>query len=171
MVSIGPNSQSLNFTHMWNQRDLRGILPLKQYTENYLMYHIDKNPDFTKFNYMVKLAKLETMYDGYQSNFTIFIPSDALISKLGEDIFLNMDQNTAKKIVKSSTLKEKIPIELLEDCKATYVYTIDIPNRLFISNIRNETFINNNSKVVYANMMATNGIIHVVDNLLHPLII
>ena len=171
MVSIGPYSQSLNFTHMWNQRDLRGILPLKKYTENSLMYHIDKNPDFSKFKFMVKLAKLETMYDGCQSNFTIFIPSDTLIKDLGEDLFLNMDQNTAKKIVKSSTLNEKIPIELLEDCKATFIYTIDRPNRLFVSNIRDETFVNNNAKIVHSDIMATNGIIHVVDKLLHPLII
>jgi uncharacterized surface protein with fasciclin (FAS1) repeats len=171
MVSIGPSTQSHNFTHMYDIPDLRGCLPRQAECPNSLMAIISKHPDFSKFRYMVKLGKLEGVLNGVQADFTIFIPSDRAIAGLGDAVFINMDDATARHIVKSSMLNRKIPSELLEDSPASYFLTRDPPNRLFITNISGRTYINNDINVIHKDLMTSNGIIHVVDNLIWPEII
>jgi len=171
MVSIGPNSQSYNFTHMFDIRDLRGCPKKVTGCPNSLFNIINTNPDFTKFRYLVKLAKLETVLDNSQADFTLFIPSDAEIKKLGDSIFLNMDIAVARHIVKSSMLDYKITSDLLEDSTASYFITKDPPNRLFITNISGNTYINTDINIIKKDILATNGIIHVIDKLIYPTII
>ena len=129
---------------------------------------IDKHPDFTRFNYIVRLARLQGILDAEQANFTIFVPSDSALSYLNDSVFVNMDDATARHIVKSSLLDRKITSELLEDSPASFFITKDTPNRLFVSNISGNTFLNNNIRVIHKDIIANNGIIHVTDNILWP---
>ena len=64
MVSVGPNSQSYNYTNMWDMTDLRVPKQELQYCPGSLMDIVSKNPDFTKFSYMTKLAKMENIFSG-----------------------------------------------------------------------------------------------------------
>ena len=41
MTSCGPNSQSYNFTHMFEFVDLRGNLPKKEYNKNSISYFLN----------------------------------------------------------------------------------------------------------------------------------
>ena len=173
MTSSGPYSQSLNFSHMYNVRDLRSSSKHKNITINQdsIMSIIINNPDFTKIKYMMELSGLETVYNDLQSNFTLFIPSDTAILSLGENIFLNMDRNTAKAIIQSCTIKGKIPYKILTDSKATYFYTLCSPNRLYINTFKDQTYINDNIKIIQTDIIASNGIIHVIVKLVNPIII
>lgn len=171
MVSIGPNSQSYNFTHMFSIPDLRGHLPKQEECPNSLMSIISNHKDFSKFRYMVKLAKLEGILNDKQADFTLFIPSDRAISGLGDNVFINMDDATARHIIKTSMLDRKITSELLSDSPASYFITKDQPNRLFITNISGRTYINNDINIIHKDMLASNGIIHVIDKLIWPEII
>lgn len=174
MVSIGPYTQPSNFTHMFDIPDLRAHTSLhsdKQYCPNSIMDIINTNPDFTKFYYMVKLAKLERVLNDKQANCSLFVPSDKAIAKLGESIFINMDSATARHIVNSSILDKRITSELLEDSKTSYFITKDPINKLFISNIYDNIYINNDIKVIQKDILLSNGIIHVIDGLIKPLII
>lgn len=168
MVSIGPDTQSYNFTHMFNIPDIRGPFPLKVNCPNTLMDIIEKNPDFSKFRYMVKIARLNSILNGIQADFTIFIPSDKAIEGLGEEVFINMDDSTARHIVLSSMLNRRITSELLADSPASYFITRDLPNRLFITNISGKTCINTDINIIYTDIIASNGIIHVIDKLIWP---
>lgn len=168
MVSIGPSTQSYNFTHMFSINDLRGHLSKEVETITSLMSIISKHPDFSKFYYMVKLAKLEGIFNSTQADFTIFVPSDKAITGLGEEVFMNMDDSVARHIIKSSTLNRKISSDLLEDSPASYFITNDPPNRLFITNISGRTYINNDINIIHKDMHASNGLIHVVDKLIWP---
>ena len=47
MTSCGPNSQSYNFTHMFEFVDLRGNLPKKEYNKNSISYFLNSNPEFS----------------------------------------------------------------------------------------------------------------------------
>lgn len=174
MVSIGPSTQSNNFTHMFDIPDLHSCPSLpsdKQYCPNSIMDIINTNTDFTKFYYMVKLAKLEGVLNNKQANFTLFVPSDKAIAKLGESMFINMDSATARHIVKSSTLDKRITSELLQDSKASYFVTKDPVNKLFISNNYDNIYINNDIQVIQKDILLSNGIIHVIDGLINPIII
>lgn len=169
MVSIGPYSQSYNYTHMYDFGDLRACGKQKsEYCPHALMGIISSHPDFQKFHHMVSVARLEHILNDSQANFTLFVPSDAAINGLGNEIFLNMDDGTARHIVKSSMLDYRIPSEILESSPASYFMTKDPPNRLFIGNISGKTFINNDINVIHKDILASNGIIHVIDKLIWP---
>jgi uncharacterized surface protein with fasciclin (FAS1) repeats len=166
----GPYSASYNFTSMFNMTDKRGQYPITKPCPGTLLDIIDKNPDFSKFRYLVKLANQEEVLNASQANFTIFVPSNESLSLMNVDdnIFINMDSTTAWYIVKSCIIKNKIPSEILEDSPAAYYYTLSEGNRLFITNISGITYLNNSIRVIYKDIMCTNGIIHVIDGLFIP---
>jgi uncharacterized surface protein with fasciclin (FAS1) repeats len=172
MTSCGPNTQSLNFTHMFDIIDKRGKYPIEISCPNSLLDIIKKNPDFSRFYYMVKLSQLENILNCNQANFTIFIPSDkALSAKVNDNIFINMDKCTAFNIVKSSMLNNRLSSEILEDCPEGYYYTVSEANRLYITNISGQTYIDNNIRIIKKDILAMNGIIHITDNIIIPIII
>ncbi len=170
MVSIGPNSQSYNMTHMFNISDLRSCKTLeKTYApSNSLLGVIQFHPDFTKFKYMVELSGMDNIFGDSQANFTLFVPSDQELAGLEESIFKNMDKAQARHIIKASTLERKIPSELLESSPSSYFLTRSEPNKLFITNISGRTYINNSINVIHKDWETDNGIIHVVDKLIFP---
>lgn len=169
MTSCGPNTQSLNFTHMFNFTDIRGKYPMKCYMKNSIMDIIDSHPDFTLFSFIVKLAEMDSILNEQQADFTIFVPSDASLKGISQSIFLNMDVGEAKTIVQSSLQDRRIPKELLQDSPAAYFYTLSPQNRLFITNINGNTRINNAINVILFDINCTNGLIHVVDGLMKPI--
>jgi len=164
----GPYSASYNFTSMFNMTDKRGQLPITKPCPGTLLDIIEKNPDFSKFRYLVKLAAQEDVLNAPQANFTIFVPSDKSLKNINDNVFINMDTTSAWYIVKSCMVKNKIPSEILEDSPAAYYYTLSEGNRLFITNISGITYLNNSIKVIQKDIMCTNGIIHIIDGLFIP---
>ena len=172
MTSSGPYSQSYNFTHMFDFTDLRGRLPRKEPCPESIMGIIKNNPDFHIFNFLIKRADLESIYNSLQADFTVFVPSDKfLLSKVSEDVFANMDILTARTIVKTLTLDTRISGEILEDSPASYLYTTLPENRLYITNIGGVTYINGNIKIIKKDIVCNNGVIHVIDGIFIPNII
>jgi len=166
MTSSGPYSEAMNFTQMFDMNDIRGQLPEIKYRKNSITDIINTHPDFSKFKYILILAKLEGIYDDIQANFTVFVPSDRSIRHINDNIFLNMDLLTARNIIKSSTLKRKITTSILEDSLSSWIHTQEPTNRLLVTNKNGRTFLNNTINVIHKNMQATNGIIHVIDDLI-----
>ena len=172
MVSIGPYSQSMNYTYMFDKGDLRGPLPLKETCPTTLSGIIARHPDFTHFKYILKLAKLEAILDDPDANVTLFVPSDMALNKVMDpSVFLNMDLATARHIVLGSSLERKITSAVLSDSPASWINTRDPPNRLFVTTIRGHTRINNSINVIHKDIQASNGLIHVVDNMIIPIIV
>jgi uncharacterized surface protein with fasciclin (FAS1) repeats len=172
MTSQGPYTQSYDFTHMYNLGDLRSTSSKYKKISvcpDSMLDIIHTHPDFKKMKYMMELSGLETTYNDPQANFTIFVPSDKALSGINENIFLNMDRNTARGIIKTSTINRKIPSELLKDSMACYFYTLYPPNRLYINSIRNELYINDCIRVIGTDIITKNGIIHVIDKLIDPI--
>jgi hypothetical protein len=171
MTSSGPNSQALNFTHMFSRNTFfkNEKNKCKVYNEGSIMYIIDTHPDFTKFCYIIKLAELDSILGIGQANFTIFVPSDIELKYMSEDFFLNLDKGDAIQIVNSSILQNRLPKEIIQDSPASYFITNCPPNRLFVTNINDLTKLNNNINVIHFDIICTNGIIHVVDKIIVPL--
>ena len=165
MTAIGPYTQSYDYTFMYNIPDLRGTLPVKANCPGTISDILATNTNFSLFYYTLKKAGLEGIYDALQANCTLFVPADRF---LNPDIFINIDRNTARTLINSSTLDRFIPSELLEDSPASFYLTRNPYNKLFISNLSGQTYINNCIRVVQKDIMCKNGIIHVVDGLLDP---
>ena len=172
MTSSGPYTQSYNFTHMFDFTDLRGPLPKKETCKNSLLSKIKSNPNYHIFYFMIKRAGLEAIFDLPQADLTVFVPSDIfLLSKVQEEVFTNMDILTARTIVKTSILDYRISGKVLEDSPASYYYTTLPENRIFITNINGNTYLNNNIKIIKKDLVCSNGVIHETDGLFIPNII
>jgi len=170
MVSTGPYFSSMNYTHMFELPELRGDFPYEKPCKNSILDVIYSNPDFSTFAHLFKLANMKGIYGDLQSNSTLFIPSDKAISHIDKNIFVNMDTLTARTIIKSSTLSRIITKSILQDSPASYFHSIEHPNRLFISNLNGVTSINNDINIIDFNISCSNGIIHVIDNIIWPLV-
>jgi uncharacterized surface protein with fasciclin (FAS1) repeats len=153
---------------MFDVPDLRGHLPIKVACPNSLTSIVNKHPDFSIFSYMLNLANLEDLYSDSQANFTIFVPSDDSLKHVDKNVFVNMDRGTARHIIKSSTLKRRIPSSVLMDSPASWLHTQDPPNRLFVTNMNGRIYLNNNINVIHKGMQTYNGIIHDIDNPIWP---
>jgi uncharacterized surface protein with fasciclin (FAS1) repeats len=165
MVSIGPNSQSGNLTHMFDFVDLRGQRAKAPIEPNSLMGVINNTSKFSFFKYIIEKAMMCDILSSSQADFTIFVPDNsAFLEKDIED----MDVSLARHIVRASTLDRKISSELLEDSVVSYFTTKDPSNRLLIRNFNGDTFLNDYAKIIYKDIITSNGIIHVVDTLIIP---
>lgn len=171
MVSIGPYTEVMNFTHMFDIPDNRGPLPVKKETPGSLAYLVANHQDFKRFRYMLRLAKLDGLYNDCQANCTIFVPSDESLKGIPDDVFINMDDATARHIINSSTLNRKITADILEDNPARYFLTRNPHNRLLVTNVGDRTYIERDINIIHKDMMATNGVIHVIDALIKPYIV
>ena len=170
MVSIGPYVEELNFRHMFDIPDLR-VKRKQCYPKGTIMGIIERTPQFSKFRQIIKNARMEGPLGDLQVDATLFITSDEYLTEMDESVVQKMDMSTARHIVKSSMLKRNITSDLLKDSPATYFNTEDSPNRLFVSNISGRTYINNDINIVDGDIFASNGVIHVIDKLILPLMV
>jgi uncharacterized surface protein with fasciclin (FAS1) repeats len=169
MSGITPTTMSLDYSHMYNMVDLRKCIQSpKKYCSGSLMDIINSHPDFTKFSYIIKTARLDGLLDDIEANVTIFVPSNREINCIDEGVFTNLDISTARQIVMTNMLKYRIPSELLTDSPSSYFTTFNPVEKLFITNINNVIYLNNCTKVIFPDIEASNGLIHVVDNLIWP---
>ena len=159
MTSLGPNSQPGNLTHMFDFLE-RSQTSHKTLDPDSLMGIINNTDDFSFFKYIVENAMMCNILNSPESNFTLFVPHNGAF--LDKDLKY-MDISLARHIVRTSILDKRITSELLEDSGASYFATKDPPNRLFVKNVNQETFINDHAKII-----ASNGIIHIVDKLIIP---
>ena len=168
MVSIGPYSQTSNFTHMFDQPDLRG--DIEEYINpNSLMSKLYNNNEFSQFIRIVEIAKLNNILEDIYSTYTLFIPKNN--TKLNENFFHSLDISTARQIVLSSTLNYLISPELIKQFPATQLTTKNKNYKLYITNINKKTKINNKINLLEQTIQCGNGIIHIIDNLILPNII
>lgn len=169
MTSSGPYVEKCDFKIGYDMTDLRGPLPVKSTCPSSISGILARGANTTLFSYILELSGLEGIYDSPEANFTLFVAPDDILTNVVDDI-TNMDRSTAIHIIKSSTLRNRIVSALLEDSPASYFYTEDRPNQLFVTNIGGVTYINNEAVVTHKNIQASNGVMHYVDKLLIPCI-
>lgn len=171
MTSIGPYSEKTNLSYMYDKVDLRGPLPQKIDIPGSLSWIISMTPNFSKFRYILRLAKLDDMLCDLNVNYTVFVPTDESLSDIPENVFLNMDLLTARSIIQASILKRKITSDILSDSPCSYFMTLNPYTRLFVTNVNGQTSIDNHINIIKSDIMANNGIIHATNGLIKPNII
>jgi uncharacterized surface protein with fasciclin (FAS1) repeats len=170
MTTPGPYTQSYNFTHMFDIPDLRGPFPVQEPIKGSILGVIVSIPEFSKFRYIIHRALLDDFFNAPQADCTVFVPTNSAIENyITDDVLVNMDVYTARKIVKNAYVEKRLSSEVLKDSPISHLYlTTDPIDRLTIMNVQNETFINGGVKVLLWDLPANNGIIHVIDNLILP---
>lgn len=168
MVSYAPNTQSLNYTHMWNFQDLRGKAPEISPNPGSIYEFITCNKGFSKIKKIVENADLGGFLNDIQANFTFIIPKDHSIKDYPEEFFTRMDKGYAKEIINSALINRKIDYNLITSSPVSYLYTRNPKMRMYVTNINERTRINDCVNVLEYNINLANGLIHIVDGLILP---
>lgn len=168
MVSIGPDTQSYNFSHMYLFVDYNGNEPELCVTSGSMYEFLKKDGGFTKFLQVLDKADKCVRVNDIQADCTMFIPRDVYLKDVPNDFFAEMDEGLARQIVASSTLRKKIDGELVTCCPVSYFTTMNPKMRMYVTNIRGKTQINNCMYVQQYDVMCSNGIIHITTGIIVP---
>lgn len=167
MVSIGPYTQAYDMKQMY---DFPRVSKQPCYNKDSITDVVNTHSDFTIFSSIIKKAKYDTILSDKQANFTLFVPSDIELRKrYSKQDIDNIDIGTARQILAYSLMNRIIDKNLLISSPSMILPTIDRSHSLKISTVNNVTIIGENcSEIIHFNQQATNGIIHVINNLLVP---
>lgn len=164
MVSFGPNTQSLNYTHMSEFQDLKGALCI-QPTKNTVWDYIYNHPQLTKAKKLIIKANLVTTMNNEQYNTTVFLANDSALAYLTDDLIKKMDIGTARNIILASSIHGKIDRRVLKSS-----YTLILPSKIpylyiYANNTNNNTTLINGYPVKEFDIRLQNGMIHLTSNL------
>jgi len=169
MVSCGPDVQSYNYTHMYSFEDLRGNLPKQTTGKNTIYDYIaNNNNKCTRFRTIVDKAKMSAQLGEIDADFTILIPTDDYLSHIPQDFFDYMDDGMARHILWASSINRKIEKKYMTASPVSYFYTLNSKMRMYVTNIKGVTRINNCVSIVKYDINLANGVIHLTDGLIVP---
>lgn len=167
MVSVGPDTQSYNYTHMYSFVDLNSNSEQSEITKNSIYDYINK-PGFSKFKMVVNRAKNIGLLNDIQANCTVLIPKDEFLTDIPTEYFSKMDDGLARQILASSIIDRKISKKLITSSPVAYYITRNPAMRMYVENISGITIVNSCSRIVEYDIQCNNGLIHIVSNLITP---
>lgn len=97
--------------------------------------------------------------------FTVFAPNNAAFTKAGITSLNNLSKEALTPILTSHVISGSVKAA---DVKSGAVKTVNTSNDIYLSKNSNGVFINGNIKVVATDVTASNGLIHVIDNVIVP---
>ena len=164
MTSIGPNSNSLNFTHMYDFVDLRGPLPLplESMNQGSLLWHINNIQEISNFLDIINIAKVDKKLDDLSNSYTIFAGKNGTFT-FNE----SLQRGTASQIIQTNMMNRKIPIELLENSYSAEYPTLHRVSKIY-TNIKDGHLTLNGKVKITNQIMCENGILYITDGLLTP---
>lgn len=168
MVSIGPDTQALNFTHMYSFVDLRGPPGPPTVTKGSIYDYISSSPKLRRFKTVVDRAHAIGTLNDIQANCTVLVPTDDSLSHIPIEYFEDMDDGLARQILAASTLDRKLPKNLLTSSPVAYYITRLPSMRMYITNISGVTRLNNCATVKQFDIECNNGLIHLIEGLIAP---
>lgn len=166
-----PSTQGYNTLHMWDFNDLRPTVtqPEVCVDKNSATDYIFKHPEMTKFSAIISNAGMFGEMSQPQFNSTMFVPLDKYLHDSLE-VYQNMDRGTARSILNVSMLNNKINGDLIKSSPVSSYTTKDPynPNYMYVTNISGVTEINQCAKVIQYDVLLSNSILHITDNLITP---
>lgn len=109
-------------------------------------------------------AELVTALQG-TGPFTVFAPNNAAFTKAGITSLDGLSKDALTPILTSHVLNGKV---LAADVKSGGVSTLNTNNNIYLSVNSTGVYINGNIKVIATDVDASNGVIHVIDNVIIP---
>lgn len=163
MTSYHGYTPSYDYTHMYDMKDLNTPTVNIYTKKNSVMDFIQTHPKLRLFAYIARLAQMEGVLNDAQLNSTLFVTLD---SNLDQAIVGNMNILTARKIVQYSMLPRAMDMNLLRSDRMMQLYTkTGMP--VLIVNEYDKVFVNNTT-ITQSDIMCSNGIIHVLSDILVP---
>jgi len=175
MVSAqGSDFTPYDFSFTYHLTDIYKPVSSLTYSKNSLIDVISKEPQFSKFSYLIKLGGLAAFLDSYTLSYTLFVPIDSSF-QFSDEVLVNMDKYTARETVLYHILPMKLPLSVLKSSKEMYLNTKinqSISAKILCQNWGIYPTLNNTSQVISTSengyKAPNNGIIHPIDKLLVP---
>ena len=134
--------------------------------------HAIANPSLSSLTAAVVKAELASTLDDENANFTVFAPTDDAFATFLSEINMTLDdltKETLTPILLYHVLDGFIPAQLVE---SGYVNTLSMAHDYYVSlkidADNSGVMLNSMSNVVLTDVVATNGIIHVIDEVITP---
>lgn len=126
------------------------------------------NGNFTTLVAALQATGLDDTLDNENASFTVFAPTDAAFAALGQQTIADLlaDTDTLSKILTYHVLASKVNAEAAISSAGNTVDTVN-GAKLALS-LSGENLLVNTSTVTVTDVMADNGIIHVIDAVLMP---
>lgn len=123
-----------------------------------------------QFTTLVSLLKQAGLVGALQKgNYTVFAPTNAAFAKLPKATLQAVGENPAllKKVLTYHVLKGKVPAAKVVTLDGTSVKTLQ-GQTVKVSTRGGKVFLNASTRVTTTDVMASNGVIHVIDRVLVP---
>ena len=175
MTYCGPTSQTYLMTHMSLFQDPRlkpgHHVPI-EFDKTTIYGKIRSNPKFSKFLRILERSNVkERLADrGYQH--TLFAAPDDALAHISEDFLSTLDIGKASEIIRSMLLVRSIDGNTITASPVSYLRTEFQKQHMYVTNLVDrssgqlKTNLNQCATVLQFDVKASNGLIHVVDNLL-----
>ena len=122
------------------------------------------DPQFSTLVAALTKANLVTTLQG-TGPFTVFAPNNAAFTKAGITSLDNQSVAALTPILTSHVLSGTVKAA---DVKSGAVPTVNTANPIYLSKNADGVFINGNIKVIATDVSASNGVVHVIDNVIIP---
>ena len=126
------------------------------------------NGNFTTLVSLLEATNLDDTLDNESANFTVFAPTDEAFAALGQETLdaLAADPDTLSKILTYHVLASKVEAEAALASAGNAVATVNGAN--IALSLSGDNLLVNTSTVTATDVMAENGVIHVIDAVLMP---
>jgi uncharacterized surface protein with fasciclin (FAS1) repeats len=122
------------------------------------------NPQFSTLVAALTKAELVTTLQG-TGPFTVFAPNNDAFTKAGITSLNSLTKDALTPILTSHVISGSVKAA---DVKSGTVETVNTNNDIYLSKNADGVFINGNIKVIATDVAASNGVIHVIDNVIVP---
>jgi uncharacterized surface protein with fasciclin (FAS1) repeats len=180
MTSASGYYPYLDLVQTYSVDDLRYVpSPLQTYFPNSISGFLQRTNDFRIFLYLLKIAKLDGLANQSQFKSTLFVCPDSILKQqFGEDFFMNLDRDSALKIITFHILPYKVNMETFRKQKLTILKTKNESSLITLINNGDgfpiclngaTSSISPNKAHIISNELALdNGMVYVIDTCLLP---
>ncbi len=126
------------------------------------------NKDFTTLVAAVRKAELISTLLDPNGSFTVFAPTNDAFAAAGVTSLDGLDKEALTPILQYHVLGSKIMQAGLPTTNGSSEAIPTLNGKFFLSNAGSGVFINANSQVVATDLVASNGVVHVIDKMLSP---
>ncbi|TLX76559.1 fasciclin domain-containing protein [Labilibacter sediminis] len=190
--SISPKEMGYNYSLYFSKEDLmiNGMVKVTQadiMADNGVIHVVDKvilpasitdhaiaNAGLSDLTAAIVKAELATALDDDNNNFTVFAPTNDAFATLFSDLNVTLDDLSKEALIPILLYHVVNAFVPAANITSGYVNTLSMGQDNYLSvnvniNASSEgVWLNSGAQVILTNVVATNGIIHVIDNVILP---
>lgn len=173
MTSCQGTNTYKDLIQAYDLSDLKRYPPKNHsYYQDSIMGFLHSNGNFKIFSYLLKVANTDIIANQREFMSTLFVVDDETLKRqLGENFFMNLDRNSALKLVNLHILPRVITKSTMTGRRVAILDTKNPQSQISMMNNRGDiSLISFNTKlnIISDEIRKNNGIIYVLDGMFIP---